>query len=175
MRGRGLPLALGLLLALSVSAGPRAATASAEAAAHFEILQGLVGDWVSVEDDGSLGETVLESARLTAGGTAIVATEFPGTDHEMVTVYHRDATGGLVSQHYCVLGNQPRYRIAAGPTPRSVVLRCDGTGVASEDEKHVHEGRFTFHDDGRLESEWLVTEKGETVARMHSLLARRGE
>ena len=49
---------------------------------------------------------------VTAAGSAVVETVFPGTEHEMVTVYHADGSD-LVLTHYCMEGNQPRMRAKA--------------------------------------------------------------
>ena len=45
--------------------------------------------------------------RTTGGGSAVTETLFPGTAHEMMSVYHMDGDD-LVLTHYCAGGNQPR-------------------------------------------------------------------
>ena len=83
--------------------------AASPAAARFEALKKLAGDWVQVGEDGKPGNVVASRIKVTAGGTAILETVFPGQDHEMVTVYTVDGSD-LVLIHYCVLGNQPRMK-----------------------------------------------------------------
>src|SRR5580700_11113984 len=89
-------------LALTATAGEKTSSSSA---ARFEALKKLAGDWVEVGKDGKPSTTVLTSIRVTAGGSAIHETIFPGTDKEMVTLYHLDGDD-LILTHYCVLGNQ---------------------------------------------------------------------
>ena len=61
---------------------------------------------------------------VTAGGTAVMETVFPGTQHEMVTVYHADGPD-IVLQHFCMEGNQPRMR-AKAPAAARVEFAFDG-------------------------------------------------
>src|SRR5690348_2757738 len=86
-----------------------AATATSQAqekgpAACFERLKSLAGDWMGKGPGGQ--EITMLRFRVTAGGSALEETEFPGTDHEMVTVFHMDGDR-LALTHYCHLGNQP--------------------------------------------------------------------
>ncbi|MFQ5506117.1 MAG: hypothetical protein ACE5F1_15175 [Planctomycetota bacterium] len=157
--------ALGLCVILAASA-PASQDASDEkgsgdhAAQGFTLLKQLVGEWVMVGEDGKPGEEITSRARLTAGGSTILETIFPGTEKEMVTAYHRDGED-LVLTHYCVLGNQPRMK--AQPTKAKNRLRfvCSGwTNMKSHDDSHMHEGRLTFEDENHLSTEWLLYEKG---------------
>ena len=61
------------------------------APAAFERFKALAGEWVSAEDGemAKRGDLVARYA-VTAGGSAVVETIFPGQAHEMVTVYHAD-------------------------------------------------------------------------------------
>src|SRR5882762_11523952 len=107
-----------MLAALVLSAGTARAAAPAEAAAvparpasaSLERLKTLAGEWVAAEDGdmAKKGDLVARYA-VTASGTAVVETVFPGREHEMVTVYHDDGPD-LVLTHYCMEGNQPRMR-----------------------------------------------------------------
>ena len=54
----------------------------------------------------NVAEQVTNVFRVTAGGSAVEETVFPGTEQEMVTLYFvRD--GRLQLTHYCMAGNQP--------------------------------------------------------------------
>jgi len=61
------------------------------APAAFERFKALAGEWVSAEDGemAKRGDLVARYA-VTAGGSAVVETIFPGQAHEMVTVTHAD-------------------------------------------------------------------------------------
>lgn len=96
------------LLANFATANAEEKTASA-ASRRFEALKKLAGDWVEVGKDGKPTDTIFSSFRVTAGGSVIEETVFPGSEHEMVTMYHLDGPD-LVLTHYCDFGNQPRMR-----------------------------------------------------------------
>ena len=52
---------------------------------------------------------IVSVIKVTAGGSAVHETLFPGSAHEMVSVYHLDGAD-LVMTHFCALGNQPRMK-----------------------------------------------------------------
>src|SRR2546423_4739685 len=56
-------------------------------------LKALAGTWAKSKD----GQTMTITFRPTAGGSAVVETMFPGTDKEMVNVYHADGKSVLVT------------------------------------------------------------------------------
>ena len=64
--------------------------------------------------------------RVTAGGSAVEETIFPGSPMEMLSVYHMDK-GNLLMTHYCAIGNQPRMKLnAKKSTPQELVFDFDG-------------------------------------------------
>src|SRR5262249_20238550 len=76
----------------------------------LEPFKQLAGEWGGKELKGpNEGKEVRPSYKVTAGGSAVVETLLPGTDHEMVTVIHRDGDDLLLT-HYCMLGNQPQMK-----------------------------------------------------------------
>src|SRR5262245_32491894 len=77
--------------------------------AGLEKLKTLVGTWVAADKDGKPTDQVVSVIKLTAGGSAVHETIFPGQPHEMVSVYTVDGPD-LVMTHYCMLGNQPRMK-----------------------------------------------------------------
>src|SRR5690242_19983450 len=87
---------------LAVAATSRAEEKAASVnAQRLEVLKQLAGDWVEVKD-GKPTDKVASSIRVTSGGSTVQETLFPGTDHEMVTMYHLDGAD-LVLTHYCSL------------------------------------------------------------------------
>ena len=60
-------------------------------------------------NSGQPTDQVVSTYRVTAAGSAVMEVLFPGTDHEMVTVYHQDGDD-LILTHYCAAGNQPRMK-----------------------------------------------------------------
>ncbi len=136
-------------------------------------IKRLAGEWVQVGEDGTLGSRVMTSYRVTAGGSAVLETLFPGTDHEMLTVYHQDGDD-LVLTHYCVMGNQPRMRAKKDAPEGTLVFECfDVMNTKSHDEKHMHKGVVRVEGADRLHSTWYSVQSGETVYKAEFRLARK--
>src|SRR5439155_8435497 len=87
----------------------------------LEKLKKLSGTWVATDKDGKPTSEVVSVFRVTSAGSAVHETIFPGTDHEMVSVYHLDGKD-LVMTHYCALGNQPRMKLDAKSQPNQLVF-----------------------------------------------------
>ena len=78
-----------LLLAVQVGFGdekgegkPRKASSNPS----LEKMTKLVGTWVAADEDNKPTDKVVSVIKLTAGGSAIHETLFPGQDHEMIWV-----------------------------------------------------------------------------------------
>lgn len=128
-------------------------------APQLDQIKSLVGDWYEVGDDGKPSETLVSSYRVTAGGHAVIETLFPGSEHEMISIYHMDG-GDLLLTHYCVLGNAPTYR--AERSDAGLVWRCQGAhNLARHGDAHMHEGHTQFVDKNRIVGKWLQTVDGE--------------
>ncbi|RMH11142.1 MAG: hypothetical protein D6695_09815 [Planctomycetota bacterium] len=68
-------------------------------------IKALEGTWTMLDENGA--EIVGTVYKTTAAGSAVQEVMFPGTEHEMVNLYHMDGSD-LVVTHYCAAGNQPR-------------------------------------------------------------------
>ena len=102
--------ALPCLILLGTAAMTGAEEKKPEAAGKlgvFDQFKQLAGEWVGKET-GKNGR-VHVTYKVTSGGSAVVETILPGTDHEMVTVIHPDGDDLLLT-HYCMLGNQPHMK-----------------------------------------------------------------
>src|SRR5262249_24847095 len=75
----------------------------------FEKMKKLAGTWLAADEDGKPTDQVMSIIKVTAGGSAVHETIFPGQPQEMVSIYTVDGPD-LVMTHYCVLGNQPRLK-----------------------------------------------------------------
>lgn len=129
--------------------------------AKLDVFKQLAGDWVNVGENGKATDQVISTYRVTAGGSAVLETIFPGSDHEMVTVYHEDGEN-VVLTHYCVLGNQPRMRVEFTDDPNRLLYKCTGgTNIKSESDEHMHEGGLTILGKDRIKVEWLKFKDGE--------------
>lgn len=161
-RGRAIAglMAAGLL-AGAAHAGTPAPVAKPDGKAALERLKQLAGAWRGhvVTADGPPGEVTYA---VTAGGSVVEEKLFPGTDHEMVTMYHLDGTD-LVLTHYCAMGNQPRMRLVQASGADPLELRFDFIGGANVDparDRHMHAGRLVLRGNDRLEAEWAVHDRG---------------
>jgi hypothetical protein len=142
-------LALG---ALAVADDKAKATKSpSDAQAKLEQLKKLAGTWVEADKDGKPTDKVVSVVKVTAGGSAVSETIFPGTEQEMLSVYHLDH-GDLVMTHYCMLGNQPKMK-ADPKSPKNQIKFefAGGTNFDPAKDMHMHEGTLTFVDDDHIE------------------------
>ena len=160
-------IALGLgafLLTSEVSAD------GTDSVAAFTRLKSLVGEWQGtvMTKDGPPGAVRYE---LTSGGSVVMSVQFPGTSHEMRTMFYLDQ-GVLTAVHYCSMGNQPRLRLVS-MTPEE--LKFDLAGGSNFDAKkdmHIHAARIRLKGDA-LEEEWDAYQGEKKVDTKRFLLARK--
>jgi len=135
--------------------------------AGLEKLKSLAGTWVTVDKDGKPTEEVASVIRVTAGGSAVQETIFPGQPHEMVSIYTADGPD-LVMTHYCMLGNQPRMKAE----PKSVLGNkiqfefAGGGNLDPKKDKHMHAATLTIVDTNHLEVEGIGWENGAPMKEM---------
>ncbi len=145
---------IGGLILIAVAAGARGDDKSkAPAGTHpgLERMKKLAGTWVEADKDGKPTDKVVSVIKITAGGSAVQETLFPGQPKEMVSVYHRDGSD-LVMTHFCVLGNQPRLKAdPKSPANQIHFLFAGGTNLDPTKDMHMHEGTLTFVDDDHVE------------------------
>jgi len=145
---------IGGLMLVTLGAGARGDGPPTKAPATspgLERLKGLAGTWVEADKDGKPTDKVVSVVRVTAGGSAVHETIFPGQPMEMVSVYHQDGPD-LVMTHYCMLGNQPRMK--ADPKAPANQIRwtfAGGTNLNPAKDAHMHEATLTFVDADRIE------------------------
>ena len=167
------PLAV---LVLSVGAGVGAtappARSAPPASAALERFKALAGEWVAAEDGEMVkkGDLVARYA-VTAGGSAVVETVFPGRAHEMVTVYHADGPD-LVLTHYCMEGNQPRMRAKGAQGTRFDFAYDGGTNIDPKRDRHMHSASLALLSADELRSEWTELADGKPVLVVKSHLVR---
>ncbi len=136
---------------------------TAPARPSLDTIKQFVGDWYRVGDDGKVIEEVVSVIKPTAGGSAVIETLFPGSDHEMITMYIQEGED-LTLIHYCVMGNQPKLRAEFEGDPSRIVYRClGGSNLKSENDGHMHEGRVRIVEKDRLKTEWKMFEGGNVT------------
>jgi len=129
-------------------------------ASAFDRFKALTGEWIDVEGAAGPKDAVLATYRLTGGGSAVVETLFPGTQHEMTTIYHRDGND-MVLTHYCAGGNQPRMR-ARTVNGNTVVFEFDGgTNFDPARDSHMHNATIEFLSKDEIRAEWRSWDKGQ--------------
>ena len=164
-----------VLAALVLAAGAASGAPSRPTSAALERFKNLAGEWVAAEDGDKVkkGDLVARYA-VTASGSAVVETVFPGSEHEMVTVYHADGPD-LVLTHFCMEGNQPRMRARAAQGPRFDFAYDGGTNIDPKRDRHMHSATFDLAGKDEIRSEWNEIAEGKTVflARMHLLRKAR--
>ncbi len=118
------------------------------------------------------GSTVVY--KLTGAGSALVETQFPGSDHEMVSVYHLDGDE-LRMTHYCAAGNQPRVKLdRVNSTPTNLIFVFDGgSNLDAQKDMHIHGLEITFHDDGKVTSAWEAFVGGKSAGKTSFAMSKQ--
>jgi len=130
----------------------------------LEKLKALAGTWVEADKDGKPTEKVVSIVKVTAGGSAIHETIFPGQPMEMVSVYHFDK-GDVLMTHYCMLGNQPRMKADPNSPPNQIRWKfVGGTNLDPAKDTHMHSATVTFVDDDHIEIEGEAWDGGKASA-----------
>src|SRR5512145_1641882 len=111
------------------------ALAQSKAAPGIEKLKSLAGTWEGTGPDGKPFETTYQ---LISGGSGVMETIMPGSEHSMVTIYHCDGEQ-LMLTHYCMLNNQPRMRaqVPAGEVKKLSFSFVDAANMAKPTDKHM--------------------------------------
>jgi hypothetical protein len=139
----------------------------------LEQFKQLAGEWVGKEVEGKKGMDVRVKYKVTSGGSAVVETLFPDTDHEMVTVITRDGDD-LVLTHYCMLGNQPQMKFSGKGDGKEIAFKFVKAGnMKSEKEMHMHDATYTFQDKDTLKTEWNHYQDGKSAGKVVFELKRK--
>ncbi len=147
----------------------------------FDALKALEGSWQGTaagegSDASPEGEEPPQGVhefRVSAAGTVVMETMNPGTDHEMINMYHLDGDE-LMLTHYCAGGNQPSLRLAADKSsPEMMVFEfAGGTNLDPAVDVHIHGAQITLVDNDHLTSAWTGYKDGEEAGQMTAHLER---
>ena len=128
---------------------------------RLDTMKKLAGSWQAVDADGKPAAAV--AYRVTSAGSAVEETLFPGTDHEMITMYTMDGDD-LVLTHYCALGNQPHMKAEPEKDPHVLVFSyTSGGNMKSRDEQHMDALTLTIADDTHVRHDWTMWKDGKAV------------
>lgn len=151
------------LSAVVMAAAPSALVAQSgaqPAAAAFDKLKALAGDWIDLDGAFGMKDKVAVTYRVTGGGKTVIETLFAGQPHEMVTVYHQDGRDVALT-HYCAAGNQPRMR-ATTTDGRTLAFDYDGgSNLDPAKDGHMHSGRIEFLGPDQVKAQWIGWEGGK--------------
>src|SRR5262245_20209716 len=126
----------------------------------LEKMKKLAGTWLLADTDGKPTDQVASIIKVTAGGSAVHETLFPGQPHEMVSLYTVDGQD-LIMTHYCVLGNQPRMKADPKSPANEIVWRfAGGTNLDPKKDKHMHEATLKIIDEDHVEVSGIGWENG---------------
>ena len=126
--------------------------------AELERIKTLAGRWEGTGTGHEAGPVIVEY-HVTSGGSAVVETLSPGTEHEMVSVYH-DRNGTLAMTHYCMLGNQPELTLQESGPGRLVLSLSPDSAIDAAHETHMHALTLTWNGPNQLTQAWTAFEHG---------------
>jgi hypothetical protein len=138
--------------------------------AQLDSLKKLAGTWVA-DHPGQDGKPMSIEFKVTANGTAVQETMFPGSAHEMVNMYAMDGDRLLVT-HYCAMGVQPRMKLTSADKGVMKFEFVDSTNLKSRDDPHMDSLQVTVDGD-KLTEKWSYFEKGKTVSNTEFALKRK--
>ena len=165
------PARFGRLAALLFACGV-SAIAAPPAADCLARLQSLAGDWTGTAKEGDAAPAVRVTYRLVGNGSAVVENLFPGTPHEMMTVYHLDGDR-LMLTHYCAMKNQPRMQLDPASTATEFIFAfAGGTNLTPGHGSYMDAGRIRFIDADTIEAEWEMLTDGKPAGTNRFFLER---
>jgi len=127
----------------------------------YERMKQLVGVWEGTSNMGKEGQKIRVEYHLTAGGSAIVETLFPGTDEEMISVYYDDNKGRLSMTHYCMLQNQPYMKLRKANADTLEFAFSRRSGIDPKKDAHMHALTISFADKDHIVENWTYLEGGK--------------
>jgi hypothetical protein len=153
-------------LAADRGAKPESRLPTAPTNAGLEKMKKLAGTWLMADKEGQATDEIASIIKVTAGGSAVHETLFPGQPQEMVSVYTVDGSD-LIMTHYCVLGNQPRMKADPKSPANQIVFRfAGGSNLDPKKDKHMHEAVLNLIDDDHIEVNGTGWENGGPAKEM---------
>lgn len=163
-----LRLARWLVFVLLLGLAGVAAAADGAAAAAFERLKTLQGDW---EGEFADGRRHTVEYRLSAGGSVLVETWQLAPGRESMTLYHLDGDR-LLATHYCPQQNQPRLALVPGDDASILSFEfVDGTGLDMPGKSHQHAFVTELRSDGSYTRSETYVENGSSTQQAASVEA----
>jgi hypothetical protein len=154
------------LLALCLAIAAVNAAPQAEPEQVYDWLRQLEGEWTlspAAQQEGKATQRPEVAAmlgteqlgmkfKLVGRGSTVQEDLLPGTERQMVTMYHcRDAScTALKATHYCAKQNQPEFLASMESTPDRLVFECDmSTELCQSWDDHIHRITHEISADGQ--------------------------
>ena len=147
----------------------------------FEQLKSMSGTWSGpmagegdeAEKEATEAMEAVHEFQVSAAGTVVMETMGPGSEHEMINMYHLDGEE-LVLTHYCAGGNQPTMRLDRGASTEGklVFAFTGGTNLDPAVDTHIHSAELRIADSDHVESIWTAYKDGAEAGVMTFQLAR---
>lgn len=122
-------------------------------------LKRLAGTWQGSAKMGDKTVPVTIVYETTAGGSAVLERLFPGTPHEMISVYTADGDGVSMT-HYCALGNHPKMTLRKADARGLSFELAGAEGLRSAAEPHMHAMAVALPDGEHLRETWTSFDNG---------------
>jgi hypothetical protein len=145
-------VAVGLLLVAGTAAGGQS-----DAQKALEKLKSLVGTW---QGKTVKGDSVEDTFRLSAGGTAVMGEDKMGSE-EMLSLFYVDGDR-LLMTHFCPSGNQPRMQATISPDLKTISFDfLDATNLPNLQAGHMSHAVYIFTDADHYSQEWTWMQDGK--------------
>lgn len=161
-----------ILLAVASNVCVLASMPASRAAAAFEKLQSLAGNWEG-KDEG--GQTVKSSFKIMVANTMVMETlKMPGME-EMVTLYSIDGDA-IALIHYCPTNNQPRMRaLPSTGEVKKLVFSFEGAGnLPTPETGHEHKLVIDFEDKDHITERWTWRKNGKETESVYHFVRKAG-
>lgn len=151
-------LFVGFVALSTFAADPKPSTPTANAAATFDRLKGLVGDWQATTN---MGKVTAHYELVSDGHVLLEHLDMPGMHQDMVTAYYLDGDKvGLT--HYCGLGNQPRMQASGIAGDGSIRFQfVSAANLASGEDKHMHTVNVRLIDNDHFTADWTMFDQSK--------------
>jgi hypothetical protein len=154
-----------LVLAPSLAVAVAIAAPTTEPEQVYDWLRQLEGEWALSPAERQEGKATQRpevaamlgtgqlgmSFKLVGRGSTVQEDLLPGTERQMVTMYHcKDASCSAVkATHYCAKQNQPEFLASMESTPDRLVFECDmSTELCQSWDDHIHKITHELSADG---------------------------
>jgi len=137
----------------------------------FDEMKTLVGKWEGTEIHEGKEIPITITYDVRSNGSILVENLFPGSEKEMISVYHRN--GDKVEMtHYCSIGNQPNLVMTKVDGPTKYFEFAGASNMKSPDEMHIHSLELTRVDEDTMTQHWTAYQGGKPMPSTQFTLKR---